>query len=88
MPALSLLTNRPVWARRPLTGRSTLACLIFAAVVSGCAGTPDCAGEADDPIDEALAPLDNAVGEVNQRINDEGPDGDCRLRTSSEIEKG
>ena len=53
----------------------------------GCANTPDCVGEPDNPVDKALAPLDNAVGEVNQKIKDEGPDGDCRLRTTSEIEQ-
>jgi hypothetical protein len=52
--------------------------------VSGCANVPDCDPGASDPIDRAFAPLDNAVGAVNEDLNDQS--GDCRMMTSSEAE--
>jgi len=51
---------------------------------SGCSSTPDCSEGANDPIDRVFAPLDDAVGKVNQSINNEGESGDCRLLKSSE----
>ena len=52
--------------------------------VAGCASVPDCSDGADDVVDEAFAPLDNVVGDVNQNINNEDESGDCRMITSSE----
>ncbi len=71
-----------------LSGLRTLGVLAALGLLAGCASSPDCVGEPDNPIDRAFAPLDNAVGGLNQELNSEGPDGDCRLRKSSEIQKG
>ncbi len=70
-----------------LSGLRTIAVLAALGLSAGCANSPDCVGEPDNPIDRAFAPLDNAVGGLNQELNNEGPDGDCRLRKSSEIQK-
>jgi hypothetical protein len=68
----------------PVASGLVAAGLLVLVSVAGCASAPDCSDGADNVIDEAFAPLDNAVGEVNQSINDEGSSGDCRIITSSE----
>jgi hypothetical protein len=52
--------------------------------LSGCANVPDCDPGASDPIDRAFAPLDNAVGAVNEDLNDQS--GGCQMTTSSEAD--
>ncbi len=69
----------------PTHSRGPLLALLVSTLVLGCASNPDCAGEPQGPIDAAFAPLDNAVGGLNQKLNDGGPDGDCRLLKSSEV---
>jgi hypothetical protein len=53
-------------------------CLIGTLV--GCVAQPPCPGEPDDVMDEGFSALDTAVGDLNRDLNQEGPNGDCRLQ--------
>jgi len=72
-----------VYFLRPCFGAT---CIVAASLLglAGCSTLPDCSEGATDPIDRVFSPLDNAVGKVNQDINNEGESGDCRIIKSSE----
>ena len=53
-------------------------------VQSGCSNLPDCDPGETNAVDRAFAPLDNAVGALNEDLN--GQAGGCEMMTSSEAE--